>query len=103
MGRNDSSWMVRLLTKMIHGCKLLATPSGNPTFKRCEQYDHQHQLKAFASKMRAELLKQFRRLVPTQKTAVSRNIPNIGKNNVPDSICGLGDIRNNFQHIPDTE
>ncbi len=25
----------------------------------------------------------------------SRNIPNIGKN-VPDTICGLGDIRNNF-------
>jgi hypothetical protein len=32
----------------------------------------------------------------------SRNIPNIGKN-VPDTMCGLGDIRNNFQHIPDTE
>ena len=32
----------------------------------------------------------------------SRNIPNIGKS-VPDTMCGLGDIRNNFQHIPDTK
>ena len=32
----------------------------------------------------------------------SRNIPNIGKN-VPDTMCDLGDIRNIFQHIPDTE
>ena len=29
----------------------------------------------------------------------SRYIPNIGKN-VPDTMCGLGDIRNYFQHIP---
>ena len=32
----------------------------------------------------------------------SRNIPNIGKN-VPDTMCGLVDIRNIFRHIPDTE
>ena len=32
----------------------------------------------------------------------SRNIPNIGKN-VLDTMCALGDIRNNFQHIPDTK
>jgi hypothetical protein len=31
----------------------------------------------------------------------SRNIPDIGKN-VPDTMCALGDIRNNFQHIRDT-
>jgi hypothetical protein len=32
----------------------------------------------------------------------SRNIPNIGKN-VPNTVCALDDIRNIFQHIPDTE
>ena len=34
----------------------------------------------------------------------SRNVPNIGKN-VPDTMCGLGGIRNIFHHIPppDTE
>ena len=31
---------------------------------------------------------------------VGTNIPNIGKN-VPDTMCALGDIRNNNQHIPD--
>jgi hypothetical protein len=31
----------------------------------------------------------------------SRNIPNISEN-VPVTICALGDIRNHFQHIPDT-
>ena len=32
----------------------------------------------------------------------SRNIPNIG-GNVRDTVCGLGGIRNIFQHIPDTQ
>jgi len=81
-----------------------ATPSGNPSFKRCEQHD-QHQLKAFASKMRAELRTAGGAVqqVSNYTENGSKNIPNIDKN-VHDTICGLGDnIRNNFQHIPDTE
>ena len=42
-----------------------------------------------------KLWKQYIKCINLHTENASRNIPNIGKN-VPDTMCGLGDIRNNF-------
>jgi hypothetical protein len=56
--------------------------------------------------LEAELLLDLRHVLqhldPRFTELGSRNIPNIG-GKVPDTVCGLGCIRNIFQYIPDTE